>query len=311
MKTIKILILASLILCTSSTALTEVPKRLTFIFQKQKDPARIKADADKVAAFLKGELSTEVQAQVPSGYASSVQALVSKTADIAYLDSVGFLLARRDGDAELLLVEERVDLKGKPRTDYDSVFVVRKDSPLKTIEDLIKAASSQRMVFTSPTSTSGYIMAYRRLVNEGLLRPKQDPQAAFKSVSFGGSYGQALEQVLNDRGDVAAVSHYTMEGPSSAKYLSDQTRSQLRILARSPGVPTHVIAVRGSLSDETKDQIKEAILKIGKESPELLADVYGASSFVEASEDQHVQATVEAVQYLGLPIEGLMKKKKS
>ena len=65
---------------------------------------------------------------------------------------------------------------------------MKKDSPLKSIEDLKKNASDTSFVFTSPTSTSGYVFAYKRLVDEGLLKPKQEPKSVFKSVSFGGSY---------------------------------------------------------------------------------------------------------------------------
>src|SRR5687767_7716808 len=108
------------------------PSELVFIFQKQKDPTAIKADADKVAEFLGKEVGVPVKAQVPGDYSASVQALVSKKADFAYVSAMPFLLARRDGDAHILLAEQRTDPTGKPRTEYDSVFVVAKDSPLES-----------------------------------------------------------------------------------------------------------------------------------------------------------------------------------
>jgi len=281
-------------------------EELVFIFQKQKNPAEIKLTADKVAEALTKELGIKVRAQVPSDYSASVQALVSKKADFAYTSSLPFLLARRDGAATLILAEQRIDNKGKPRTEYDSVFVVRKDSPLKNMDDLLAQAKNLRMVFTSPTSTSGYIFAYARLVRENLLKAKQDPKEVFKSVSFGGSYTQALQQVLVNRGDVCAVSYYAMEGPSAEKYLTQDQRSELRVLGRTPGVPTHIIAARGGLSDALKNRVKTALIKLSKEHPELLEDVYGTAAFVEVDESAHVSNTVQAVEFLGLPIEGLV-----
>ena len=147
-------ILLAAVMLSASTAMAADPRELVFIFQKQKDPAKIKADADQLAAFLAKELGMPVKAQVPGDYSASVQALVSRKADFAYVSAMPFLLARRDGGATLLLAEVRTDPAGKERTDYDSILVVAKDSPLKSIDDLKAKSGELRMVFTSPPSTS-------------------------------------------------------------------------------------------------------------------------------------------------------------
>jgi phosphonate transport system substrate-binding protein len=251
-------------------ARAEDPKELLFIFQKQKDPAKIQADADKVAEFISREIGMPVK-------------------------------------ATLLLAEERLDREGVGQTFYTSIFVVKKDSPIKSVSDIIEKSKELRICFTSPTSTSGYIMPYYRFVKEGLLKPRQDVREVFKTVAFGGGYTQALEQLLNDRADVAVVSDYVLEGPKVDVYLEPEQREQLRVVDRTPGVPTHLIAARDGLSDELKAKVKAALLKIGEEQPELLADVYGASKFVEVDEDQHVAKAIEAIEYIGLPIENLAK----
>jgi phosphonate transport system substrate-binding protein len=284
------------------------PQELVFIFQKQKDPTRIQKDADELAAYLTKEVGVPVKAVVPGDYSASVQALVNKKADFAYVSAMPFLLARRDGNASLLLAEQRTDVaSGKPQTFYNSIIVVPKDSPIQSVSDIVANAKDLRIVFTSPTSTSGYIMAYYRLVKDGLLKPRQDPKDVFKSVAFGGGYTQALEQLLRGDGDVAAVSDYVLEGPKTDVYLTAEQRSKLRIVARTPGVPTHLIAAREGLSDEIKTKVKQALLKVGNEKPELLADVYGATAFVEVDGNEHVAKAVEAIEYIGLPIEGLAK----
>ena len=283
---------------------------LRFVFQKQKDPILLKASAERVAHHLQSRLHRQVEVQVPANYSASVQALVSKTADVAYMSSLPFLLARRDGGAKLLLAEQRVDPNGISRTNYDSVLVARADSPLTSFEDVVKSASSLSMVFTSPTSTSGFIFPFSRFVDAGLLAPGDDPKKAFKQVSFGGGYTQAVLQVLQGKGDVAAVSYYVVEGPKAETYLSDEQRKQLKIVARIPGVPTHVIATRGDMSEEERDQIKKALLSLAAEKPEVLDDVYGTASFVEVNEDGHVMRTAQAVERLKLPIHSLMPQTK-
>lgn len=303
--TLRLLLLT---LIATSTAWAEDPSSLVFIFQKQKNPAELQSAAAKVGQYLSKEVGVPVKVQVPMDYSASVQALVSKKADFAYTSSLPFLLARKDGGASILLAEQRVDTFGKERTDYDSVFVVKQDSPLKSFENLVSSAKTLRFAFTSQTSTSGYLFPYARFVRAEALEPQQDPNKLFKSVSFAGSYTQALEQVLDGRADVCAVSYYTLEGPKAGNYLRDSKRAKLRILSRTPGVPTHVITARAGLSETLKTKVKKALLKLSKESPELLSDVYGTASFVEVDENKHVAATAEAVEYLGLPITGLVKK---
>jgi len=284
------------------------PDSLTFVFQKQKDPAEIRADAAKVAEFLSAEIGVPVEVEVPLDYGMSVQALVSGKADVAYVSSIPFLLAKRDAGAELLLAEVRTDAQGRDRTDYDSIFVARKDSEIESMEDIVEHASRIRMAFTSRTSTSGYVMAFRRLVNEGVLEPGQDPREVFQSVDWAGGYARALQQVADGRADLCAVSFYTMEGASAERYLDQQTRDKLRIVARTPEVPTHLICVRGGISDAMKQRIKAALLKLSAEKSDLLADVYGAKRLTEVDPQKHVKATVEAFEYLNLPIEGFVHK---
>jgi phosphonate transport system substrate-binding protein len=281
-------------------------KELTFIFQKQKRPDEIKKAADLVSEYLSNEIKIPVKAVVPSDYTASVQALVSKKADFAYLSSLPFLLARRDGNAQALLVEERKDPQGNARTEYDSVLVALKSSPLNSIEDIAKNAKELRVVFTSPTSTSGYIFPYSRFVDEKIMTPGQDPKQAFKSAHFGGGYTQAVDEVLQGRADFAAVSYYVVEGAEAAAYYKEDKLSQLKVIARTPGVPTHMIAAKEGLPECLKEKISQALIKMGSERPELLKDVYGTSTFVRTEENKHVLGTVKAVERIKLPIDKLM-----
>ncbi len=280
---------------------------LVFVFQKQKEPAALREAAQRLGEALEQQLNRPVRVVVPLDYSASVQALVSGQADAAYVSALPFLLARRDGGAELLLAEQRVDTRGTARTDYDSIFVVRTDSPLRSVEDLKSQAPSLHMVFTSPTSTSGYVFPYQRLIKLGVLARKQDPRTGFRQVSFGGSYTQALQEVAEGRADIAAVSDYTMEGPHADIYLPATQRAGLRVLGRTPGVPTHLVAVRKGLDEPTRAGVRRALLQLSRTQPKLLVDVYGASTFVEVDERQHVAAAVAAIEGTGIPIEGLAR----
>jgi phosphonate transport system substrate-binding protein len=277
---------------------------LTVIFQKQKDPAAIREQAEALAAELSERLGgREVEPVVPSDYGASVQALVSGQADAAFVSALPFLLARRDGDARLILAEVRPDLQGERRTSYDSVFVAPADSDVTSMADVVARAGELRMAFTSTTSTSGYVMAYSRLVDEGVLAPEQDPQEAFGDVIFAGGYTQALDAVLEGRADVAAVSAYTVEGPSADVYTTAEERERLAVVGRTPSVPTHLVCVRGGLPEADAEALAEALLAISAERPDLLEQVYGAAELTRVDPAEHVAAAELAIERLGIELD--------
>lgn len=277
------------------------PEKLVFAFQKQKDPKAIKEQADQLAAILTADLAIPVEVVVPSNYAASVEGLISNRVHVIYTDSLPFILARAEAPVRLLLAEER-----DGRTDYDSLFVVRKDSPLATLADL----KGKRMMFTSATSTSGHLMARSRLVNEGLLKKGQDPAEFFSQVNFAGGYDRALLAVLNGQADVCAVSDYTMQGDKADVYLTKEQRDQLRVLAETPGVPTHLICVRADLPLKLQENIKEALLIVSGNHGELLSDVYGAAKLVEVDPMRHTAAIDKALENTGLSVNKFVDIKK-
>lgn len=270
-----------------------LPEKLIFAFQKQKDPIRVEAEANRMAQVLSEKIGIPVEIIVPRRYSLTVQALISNRAHVGYVSALPCLLARSRAPIRVLLVEER-----ESRTDYDSIFVVRRDSSWQQLAQLKGA----KMAFTSTTSTSGYVMAYSRLVGDGLLKKGQSPDTFFGHVMYAGGYDKALLSVLKGQADVCAVSYYTMEGAKSALYLGEEQRNQLRVLTRTPGVPTHLVCIRSDLPITLQEKIKRALLYISRDQPGLLADVYGASKLVEVDEETHLRGAVEAMENTGIDL---------
>jgi phosphonate transport system substrate-binding protein len=282
-------------------------RNLVLVLQKQKDPEKIKSSAEKLALELGALLGRKVDTVVPGGYEGSVEALISGQADAAYLSSLPFLLARRDGGARLILAERRPKPDGTSTTSYESVVVVSKDSPLTSLEDVQAKASSLRIAFTSATSTSGFVFPLAEMVRRGWIAPGEKAEKIFASVTYAGGYTQALSQVVQGRADLAFVSGYTLEGPTADTYLPKEDRDKLRILGRIDGVPTHLVAVNKNMSEEDANTLADALIRLSHEHVELLSEVYGAKELVKVDEDAHVAATVRAIEETKLPIEGLAK----
>lgn len=288
------LLLSSLLLFFASHAFSET---LVFSFQKQKNPEDLKKSTAVIAEKLSAEIQKKVEVLVPTSYGATAQGLISNKVHVAYMDSLPYILASQEADLDIIAVEKR-----NGETQYNSVFVVKKESSLKTLKDL----KGQRIAFSSQTSTSGYLFPFKRLLDEKLIKQPSDLKTFFSQTIYAGGYDKALLAVLNGQADVAAVSDYAIEGAKADLYLTAEQRSQLQILTRTPGVPTHLIAISQKVPKATREKIRTALLKIAKDQPDLLSSVYGAAELV-VPKGKHTQKTLEALNQTGLNVKEFVK----
>ncbi len=288
------LLLSSLLLFIATQAFSET---LVFSFQKQKNPEDLKKSTAVIAEKLSTEIQQKIEVLVPTSYGATAQGLISNKVHVAYMDSLPYILASQEADLDIIAVEKR-----NGETQYNSVFVVKKDSPLKTLKDL----KGQRIAFSSQTSTSGYLFPFKRLLDEKLIKQPSDLKTFFSQTIYAGGYDKALLAVLNGQADVAAVSDYAIEGAKADLYLTAEQRSQLQILTRTPGVPTHLIAISKKVPQATREKIRAALLKIAKDQPDLLSSVYGAAELVVPT-GKHTQKTLEALNQTGLNVKEFVK----
>jgi len=285
------------LLFCSLSAFALDPETIVFSFQKQKNPEDLKAATQTVSEYLSKKISKKVEVLVPTSYGATVQGLISNKVHIAYLDSLPYILASAETPLEILAIEKR-----NGRSDYDSLMVVAKDSPIKSIKDL----KGKRIAFSSQTSTSGFLFPFYRLVEEKQVKNQVELNKYFSQVLFAGGYDKALLAVANGQVDVAAFSDYALEGPKADLYGTNEIRSKIKVLARTPGVPTHLIACSKTLSPELIKKIQSALLDLAKEKPELLASVYGAAELTLPTKT-HVDKTKEALKMTGLEVKTFVK----
>lgn len=287
------------VLSLQVSAFANTPTKIVFSFQKQKAPEQLKNASDKMASALSKEIGIPVEVLIPTTYSAAVQGLISNKVHVAYMDSLPYVLAKKETGVEIIAVEKR-----NGRTDYDSLIVVRKDSPIKNLSDL----KSKKMAFTSQTSTSGYLMPFSRFVNDQLISKPQDLNQYFAEILYAGGYDKALQAVIRGQTDAAAFSDYVIEGKKADLYGTNEDRSKVRVLARTSGVPTHLIAVKSDLPTELKAKIQKALMKIAKEDKELLSSVYGAAELVIPTQPEaHIARTQKALQDTNLSVKEFVK----
>ncbi|AKS40609.1 metal-binding protein [Wenzhouxiangella marina] len=157
------------------------------------------------------------------------------------------------GGAELLLKGWRGG-----RSQYQSLFVVRRDSGIENLD----ALRGHSVGFQHPMSTSAYLVPAGMLLEAQLdvavlLSPLDRPSPDFVGYAFTGTETNSVAWVHKRIVDAAAISNQdweTLIEPVPA-YAAD-----LRIIDRSPDYPRALELVRGSLDPEIRRRLREVLL---------------------------------------------------
>lgn len=256
--------------------------KIVVALKPDKNPDQMIAEREALSKYLSEKLGKPVEVVIPVSAAVINEGFANGTIDIGYLSGNDLIKAT---DAELLLVGE---INGK--TTYKSYWVALKDKPYAKVEDL----KGKSIAFASKTSTSGFIIPLWDLRRKNLVSEKADPEEFFGkgNVFYGTGYVSAVERVLSGDAEAAAVSYYVLD---ETKHLTDDQRARLKKVAEQGDVPTHIIAIRKSLTGADREKIKAALLSMNEGGNAALRDKVFTSKLVEANQEEHLKPLREAL----------------
>jgi phosphonate transport system substrate-binding protein len=279
-----------------SPAIAQDVKPIRIVFPTRSGTTDLQNKAKAFTDFLSKELQQPVEAIVADETAA-VEALRANRADVAFLSSRPALKAQELAGARLYLAEVRSNYSGGHT--YKSIFVVPKNSPLKSGKgaDILTQLKGKKIVFTSPTSGSGFIFPVAELVKQELVPNRDRLDGFFGQVSYGGGYDKALQAVVRGQADVAAVSEYTLGAP----YITAAEASNLRVLYSISGVPAHGVSIDDDVPMRTRNKLIAAMLKFNQpQNNQLLKSLYNSTKLVEVGHDRHLKPIKEALQLAGM-----------
>ncbi|MEW6043241.1 MAG: phosphate/phosphite/phosphonate ABC transporter substrate-binding protein [Thermoproteota archaeon] len=274
---------------------------VTLAIQPTAQASDIESQAKELEQFLEDRTGYDVQIYIPTSYAGVVEALRFGQADMALMSAWPSYLAAQKAGATLELAEVREVVIGDTltaETYYYSYWVVPKDSPYNTLEDL----RGKTAAFPSPLSTSGYVIPMKTLVEENLVTVESgkeiDPKAYFSDVVFAGGYGQAWEALKNGKVDVSIIA-----GDVSEK-LYREVRDNTKVVHEQGPIPSHGVVFSKDFDPEAKTKIKTALLELGKddETKQIMRKLVSAIfvGFEETTTEQHLGTLQDALTLTGL-----------
>jgi phosphonate transport system substrate-binding protein len=215
---------------------------------------------ERLDQYLEQRLGIPVEIQLTLSYAKTVDLLVEETVQMAYLGPLTYIQAKeRNSNIEPIVahIEKRT---GRPW--YNSVIIVKADSGIETLEDLVGI----RFGFVSPSSTSGFLMPISALQEKG-INPPED----FTVMEYAGGHDKNAMALIEGKVDAIAIEYPTyLEFKTENKLPTDQ----YKIIWKSDPIPNAPLVISRKLPADFKIELKKALI----DAPDGLVGISGIES---------------------------------
>jgi phosphonate transport system substrate-binding protein len=218
-----------------------------------------------IVKYLESKLGQKVEFIPVSDYPAAVEALVNKQVDMVWFGGFTFVQASVRSGGKIVPIAQREE-----DTKFQSVFITKPDSGIKTLTDL----KGKQVSFGSQSSTSGHLMP-----RSFLLDAKIDPDKDFKRVAYSGAHDATIASVVSGKVDAAALditvwNKFVKEGKVSNK--------DAVVFFTTPGYFNYNWSVHADMPAAQRERVKKALLDIDPKTPagKEILDLNRASKYI-------------------------------
>lgn len=211
-----------------------------------------------VVAYLEKVLGVPVEFRNATDYAGVIEAINAGKLQVAGLGPAAYAQAWIVSGGKVEPLAGQIAKDGT--FGYHSVVVVKADSPYQKIEDL----RGKKFAFADPNSTSGFQAPAFFLKEAGI-----EPESFFGATAFSGSHENSVIALLNDTFDGAAT-WWNSEERSNFSRMWDKgmiPKDSVRVIWKSPLLPSSPITVRTEMPEAFKQAVKDAYLSMPTDDP--------------------------------------------
>jgi len=265
---------------------------LTFTVVPYEAAQRLNEEYTPMAQYLAHKLGKKQGIYVPVvDYAGVLAALESGQVDVAYLSSFPYALATSRMRLYPLAMPWVLG-----SLDYRGIIFVRKESPIKTIQDL----KGHTVAFGDPTSTSGYLLPRALLERNGV------PLSSLKHYYNAGDANVVVKAVETGAADAGAA----YESVFQVAYRGHPEKAQMfRIIARTEAIPNGIYVARGNLDPADVERLRKAFLAMNTDPEGRAAMLKAPNDKIVPADDHLFDHVRETARILNLNLEQLEKKK--
>lgn len=271
-------------------------KPLVFGMISTESSRNLKSQWEPLLKDMEEKLGRPVKAYFASDYAGVIEAMRFGKVDLAWYGNKSAIEAVDRADGEVFA--KIVSADGYPG--YHSVLIVHKDSPIRSLDDILKHPGEYSFGNGDPNSTSGFLIpSYYVFAKNGI-----DPKKHFKRVINGSHEANALA-VAKKHLDIATCNTSMVGDPDRDPKAGRlwQTNpglaQELRVVWKSPLIAHEPLVWRKALPEADKDAIRAFFFGYGKtpEEKEILAKINNGISAFQPSQDSQLEPIREVERY--------------
>jgi phosphonate transport system substrate-binding protein len=303
MKTLNVLLGLSLAMMISACTIDKGelgseknPVKLFFV--PSVDAKVIETNSKVIEAWLEANTPYKFETAIPASFIAVVEAFGSKRADVAAINTFGYILAN-----EKYGVEARLTAIRHGSATYQAQFIAKEGGPIKTLADF----AGKKVAFVDPASTTGFLLP-KKVLNDKGIKPGQEV--------FAMKHDSVVSMIYQGQVDGGA----TFYSPPAEGEIQDARRlvktqypdveKKIKIVELSENVPNDPIVFRKDMPEEMKKAITEAFVKFIQTPEGLTAfkNIYSYTDLKPATDADYdpVRAMLKS---LGKSAEELTAKK--
>lgn len=237
----------------------------------------LKADWQPLLDDMEKQTGLKVKAFFAPDYAGIIEGMRFNKVQVAWLGNKSAMEAVDRANGEVFA--QMVNADGTQG--YYSHLIVNKDSPLASVDDVLKNAKSLSFGNGDPNSTSGFLVPGFYV----FAKNKVDPKSAFKVARSANHETNALA-VANKQVDVATNNS---ENLSKIQERQPEKFKDIKIVWTSPLIPLDPLVMHKGMAEATKVKIKNFFVNYAKTDPkekEIVMKLSKLSGFKASSNDQ-------------------------
>jgi phosphonate transport system substrate-binding protein len=246
----------------SATAVNaEEMKEVNFGIISTESTSNLKSTWQPFLDAMEKGTGLKINAFFAPDYAGVIEAMRFDKVQIAWFGNKSAMEAVDRAGGEVFA--QTVDNEGNPG--YWSLLVTHKDSPLNSVEDVLKCTGSLNFGIGDPNSTSGFLVPTTYI----FAKNNVEPSKCFKTVRNANHETNALA-AANKQVDVATNNTENMRRLEST---NPEAFKNLKVIWKSPLIPSDPLVWRKELDADIKSKVYTFVMTYGRiGSPEEVAE---------------------------------------
>ena len=241
------------LLATNPTAAQEL-KEINFGIISTESSQNLRSDWQPILDDMAKKTGAKVNAFFASDYAGIIEGMRFNKVHVAWFGNKSAMEAVDRANGEVFA--QMVNADGSQG--YYSHLIVHKDSPLKSLDDMLKQGKDLSFGNGDPNSTSGFLVPSYYVFAQN----KIDPKTFFK-LQRGANHEANALAIANKQVDVATNNSENLE--KVKEHLPEKFKD-IRIIWTSPLIPLDPLVMRKDLPEATRAKVRDFFYTYGQGS---------------------------------------------